>query len=78
MLDWAIESGFGGTPEARLAAGVLEHGYLRRGGTHEAAANALHLGRSTYFRHLASGIDRISVLVAERIQGSSAGQLTQD
>jgi hypothetical protein len=67
----AVATGFGETQEQQTVAAVLDRGYLRPDGTHEAAANELHLGRSTYFRHLAAGLDRIAALVDEHLRTAS-------
>src|SRR5690606_2719925 len=64
----AIDSSFGRTPEQQTIAAVVELGYLQADGTHEAAARELHLGRSTYFRYLASGLDRITTVIDENLR----------
>ncbi len=64
LITEAVESAFGETPGQQMARSVLEAGYLQPGVTHDMAARALHLGRSTYFRYLGRGIDRIAGYLA--------------
>lgn len=58
-------------PSGRLSA--IEHGYVRPGSNHDRAARALHLGRSTYFRHLGAEIERVAAWVADDLSAGDRG-----
>lgn len=60
LLRRGVSTAFGDSPEERLLRATLEHGYLAAGSSHEATARALHLARSTYFRHLARAAERLA------------------
>lgn len=66
LISEAVAEAFGSTPGQILDRSVIEAGYLTPGTTHEAAARDLHLGRSTYFRHLSQGVERITAYLASR------------
>jgi hypothetical protein len=63
LLRDAMDRGFGERPDQQLIRKVVELGYFAPDCTHDNAARALHLGRSTYFRHLSQGVNRIAAFV---------------
>jgi hypothetical protein len=76
VIRQAIRDGFGESPDLQLAAKAIETGYLTAGVTHETAARSLHLARSTYFRHLGVGMERITVTIHDRIR--SGGEASDE
>ncbi|BCJ50775.1 hypothetical protein Asp14428_22500 [Actinoplanes sp. NBRC 14428] len=52
-----------GPPRDRPAHRALHHTYLRPAGTQQAAADLLRLPMSTYRRHLAAGVDRLTEIL---------------
>lgn len=65
LLTDTVEAAFGVTPRQRMERLAIERGYFDPDATHEGAARSLHIGRSTYFRHLTRGIDRITAYLDE-------------
>lgn len=63
LLRRGVSSAFGDSAEERLLRATIERGYLAAGSSHEATARALHLARSTYFRHLAKAVERLTAYV---------------
>ena len=59
-LEDAAEHAFGDTENERLLRRVLVRGYLDPAPSHEQAADALMVSRSTYFRRLRIATDRIA------------------
>lgn len=59
-LTDAVERAFGDAPGDTLTKEVLRRGYLQREGSHEAAAEALHMSRAAYFRRLRRGCERVA------------------
>jgi hypothetical protein len=55
-----------GSPRDRPAYRALHHTYLRPAGTQQAAADLLRLPMSTYRRHLAAGVDRLTEILWHR------------
>lgn len=53
------------TPGSEAPGAALERTYLRRQGSHQSNAAALHVSHSTYRRHLAAGVDRLVDLLWE-------------
>ncbi|MEV6597163.1 hypothetical protein AB0M36_09915 [Actinoplanes sp. NPDC051346] len=51
------------SPRDRAAYRALHHTYLRPAGTQQAAADLLRLPMSTYRRHLAAGVDRLTEIL---------------
>ncbi|OJF13418.1 ATP-binding protein [Couchioplanes caeruleus] len=51
------------SPRDRSAYRALHHTYLRPAGTQQAAADLLRLPMSTYRRHLAAGVDRLTEIL---------------
>ena len=60
LLTEASEKAFGQQPEERLLRDVIVLGYLDPAPSHEAAAERLYLSRSSYFRRLKQGVDRVA------------------
>jgi len=60
LLHDAAEHAFGDDYSERSLRHVLERGYLRPAASHEAAADELHLSRSSYVRRLGQACDRIA------------------
>ena len=51
------------SPRDRSAYRALHHTYLQPAGTQQAAADLLRLPMSTYRRHLAAGVDRLTEIL---------------
>src|SRR3954447_15965894 len=60
LLDQAVESAFGTSPDECLQREAVVLGYFDTTLTHEAAAHALHLSRASYFRRLRQAVDRVT------------------
>jgi len=58
-LDDAVAHAFGASADERLLRAVIERGYLNPVGSHEQAADALHVSRATYFRRLRVASQRV-------------------
>ncbi len=59
-LEDALVNAFGDSADEQLMRQVVERGYLDPAGSHEQAADALHVSRATYFRRLRVASQRIS------------------
>ncbi|MFP3915647.1 MAG: hypothetical protein ACLFWM_12285 [Actinomycetota bacterium] len=66
LLEEATAGAFGDTGDEQLLRSILETGYMASGLTHEAAARAFHLGRSTYFRRLRRATERLAAFLENR------------
>ncbi len=63
LLAEAAEQAFGDSEDERLLRRVLVRGYLERAPSLEAAADELHLSRSSYFRRLKAATHRVAEYV---------------
>ena len=66
LLRSAIEAEFGTSPAERLLRSTLERGYLDPDGGHDRAALELNVSRATYFRRVATAVQRITPRVLAR------------
>lgn len=60
LLVRAVEEAFGTSEDERLLRAVLVSGYLEPVGSHELAAEQLHVSRSAYFRRLRVATERLA------------------
>ncbi len=60
----AAERAFGDTENEKLLKLVLVRGYLEPEGSHEQAADELHLSRAAYFRRLRTSTERLAEYLA--------------
>lgn len=63
LLAEAADKSFGESEDERLLRRVLVRGYLIPAPSHEAAADELHLSRSSYFRRLKEAAHRVAEYV---------------
>ncbi|MCW2993437.1 MAG: ATPase [Conexibacter sp.] len=56
----AVASAFGDSPDEQLLRRIVQRGYLDPGGSHELAADELHVSRATYFRRLRVASQRVA------------------
>jgi len=56
----AVASAFGDSPDEQLLRRIVQRGYLDPGGSHELAADELHVSRATYFRRLRAASQRVA------------------
>ena len=56
----AVVSAFGDSPAERLLRRIVQRGYLDPSGSHELAADELHVSRATYFRRLRTASQRVA------------------
>ena len=68
LLEQAAQHAFGDSEDERLLRQVLVRGYLDPAPSQEAAADELHMSRSSYFRRLRTAAER----VAEYVRGRDA------
>jgi hypothetical protein len=66
MLAQAAERAFGDSEDERLLRRVLIRGYLDPASSHEAAADELHMSRSSYFRRLRTAAERVAEYLGAR------------
>ena len=66
LIRGAIEQSFGDTPNERLLHDILIRGYVDPAPSHEQAADELCVSRSTYFRRLKAGAERVAEHLAAR------------
>jgi hypothetical protein len=56
----AVANAFGDSPDEQLLRRIVQRGYLDPGGSHELAADELHVSRATYFRRLRVASQRVA------------------
>jgi hypothetical protein len=56
----AVANAFGDSPDEQLLRRIVQRGYLDPAGSHELAADELHVSRATYFRRLRSASQRVA------------------
>ncbi|WCB93268.1 hypothetical protein DSM104299_01978 [Baekduia alba] len=56
----AVANAFGDSPDEQLLRRIVQRGYLDPSGSHELAADELHVSRATYFRRLRSASQRVA------------------
>lgn len=56
----AVANAFGDSPDEQLLRRIVQRGYLDPTGSHELAADELHVSRATYFRRLRSASQRVA------------------
>ncbi|MDX6684713.1 MAG: hypothetical protein QOF86_841 [Baekduia sp.] len=59
-IEDAVANGFGDSPVEQLLRRVIQRGYLDPSGSHELAADELHVSRATYFRRLRAASQRVA------------------
>jgi hypothetical protein len=59
-IEEAVAGGFGDSPDEQLLRRVVQRGYLDPSGSHELAADELHVSRATYFRRLRAASQRVA------------------
>lgn len=59
-VEDALAHAFGSTPDEQLLQTIVRRGYLDPDGSHERAADELHVSRATYFRRLKVASGRIA------------------
>ena len=67
-IEDAVANAFGDSPDEQLLRRVIQRGYLDPSGSHELAADELHVSRATYFRRLRSASQRVAdYLIAKHV-----------
>ena len=56
----AVANAFGDSPAEQLLRRIVQRGYLDPDGSHELAADELHVSRATYFRRLRTASQRVA------------------
>jgi hypothetical protein len=56
----AVANAFGDSPDEQLLRQIVQRGYLDPSGSHELAAEELHVSRATYFRRLRAASQRVA------------------
>jgi len=59
-LEDAVTHAFGDSPDEQLLRAIVRRGYLDPDGSHELAADELHVSRATYFRRLKTASARVA------------------
>jgi hypothetical protein len=59
-LQDAVANAFGDSPAEQLLRRIVQRGYLDPDGSHELAADELHVSRATYFRRLRTASQRVA------------------
>jgi AAA ATPase domain len=59
-VEDAVAHAFGDTPDEQLLQAIVRRGYLDPDGSHERAADELHVSRATYFRRLRAASTRVA------------------
>jgi AAA ATPase-like protein len=59
-VEDAVANAFGDSPDEQLLRRIVQRGYLDPTGSHELAADELHVSRATYFRRLRSASQRVA------------------
>lgn len=66
QIEAAVAKGFGSSPDEVLLRRIIQRGYLDPSGSHELAADEVHVSRATYFRRLRAASQRVAdYLIAE-------------
>jgi hypothetical protein len=68
-IEDAVAHGFGDSPDEQLLRRVIQRGYLDPTGSHELAADELHVSRATYFRRLRAASQRVADYLIARHAG---------
>jgi hypothetical protein len=68
-IEGAVAGGFGASADEQLLRRVIERGYLDPTGSHEVAADELHVSRATYFRRLRAASQRVADYLVARHAG---------
>ena len=59
-VEDAVANAFGDSPDEQLLRRIVQRGYLDPAGSHELAADELHVSRATYFRRLRNASQRVA------------------
>jgi len=59
-VEDALANAFGDSPDEQLLRRTVQRGYLDPAGSHELAADELHVSRATYFRRLRAASQRVA------------------
>ncbi|HWI71205.1 MAG TPA: hypothetical protein VNT55_04565, partial [Baekduia sp.] len=59
-VEDAVANAFGNSPDEQLLRSIVQRGYLDPTGSHERAADELHVSRATYFRRLRTASARVA------------------
>lgn len=59
-VEDAVTHAFGDSPDEQLLRSIVRRGYLDPDGSHEGAADELHVSRATYFRRLKTASARVA------------------
>jgi AAA ATPase domain len=59
-VEDAVANAFGDSPDEQLLRRIVQRGYLDPSGSHELAADELHVSRATYFRRLRTASQRVA------------------
>jgi hypothetical protein len=59
-VEDAVANAFGDSPDEELLRRIVQRGYLDASGSHELAADELHVSRATYFRRLRAASQRVA------------------
>jgi hypothetical protein len=59
-VEDAVANAFGDSPDEQLLRRIIQRGYVDPAGSHELAADELHVSRATYFRRLRSASQRVA------------------
>jgi hypothetical protein len=59
-IEDAVANAFGDSPDEQLLRTIIQRGYLDPNGSHELAADQLHVSRATYFRRLRIASQRVA------------------
>jgi hypothetical protein len=68
-IEGAVAGAFGASADEQLLRRVIERGYLDPTGSHEVAADELHVSRATYFRRLRAASQRVADYLVARHAG---------
>ena len=60
VVQDAVANAFGDSPAEQLLRRIVQRGYLDPDGSHELAADELHVSRATYFRRLRTASQRVA------------------
>jgi hypothetical protein len=69
QIEDAVQHAFGASPDEQLLRKIIERGYLDPTGSHELAADELHVSRATYFRRLRVASQRVADYLIARHGG---------
>jgi hypothetical protein len=65
-IEDAVVNAFGDSADEQLLRRVIQRGYLDPSGSHEVAADELHVSRATYFRRLRTASQRVADFLIAR------------